>query len=67
MGDQRGVGRRGADDRQVGRDLLVELDELIALGSGELADTEQLFEASPVTRVRDHVRIEVHTDSLGAP
>ena len=64
MPDQRRVGRRRADHGQVGGDLRVEVDELVALGALEPPAVDQLLKTLPLVRVRQHVRVEVHAPTL---
>ena len=63
--DQGRVRRRGAYDGQVGRDLLVALDQLVGLGSVQPALAGQRLEPLPLGRVRRDVGVEVHDRSLG--
>ena len=64
MGDERRVGGRRTDDGEVGGDLLVEIDQLVALGPAEPAAVDQPLEPLPLVRVGQHVRVEVHALTL---
>ena len=63
--DQDGVGRGRPHHRQVGGNPLVELDELVDLGTGEAAALlDQLFEPVPGVLVRQHEGVDVHRAML---
>ena len=67
MRDQRGVRCGRADHGQVGRHLLVALDELVALGAAQPAGVGELLEPLPLVRVREHVRVEIHATKPRVP
>ncbi len=48
----------------MGRDLLVALDQLVGLGTGETSPASELLEALPLRQVRGDVRVEIHDTSL---
>ena len=66
VGDHRRVGAGRAHHRQVGRDPLVEVEQLVGLGSGEAAPGGQLLEPLPLRPVGHEVSVEVHPGSLTA-
>ena len=66
MGDHLGVGGGGAHDREVGRGVLVELDQLVALRAAQPSRPDQCVEALPRVLVREHVGVEVHAVTLGS-
>ena len=67
VGDERRVRGRRTHHGQVGRHLRIALDELVALRPAEPARLHQLLEPCPLVRVREHVGVEVHADSLEKP
>ena len=63
---ERGVGSGRAHLGQVGRDPLVEVEQLVHLGGGEASAPAQRVEPGPLPVVRGHERVDVHGVTLAA-
>ena len=66
VGDQSRVRGGGAYDGQVGRDLLVAVDELVGLPTAQRPPPAELLEPLPAAGVRGHEGVDVHAITLGS-